>query len=166
VRHQCCLTPGPTPSHHRGTVSFGQTMIAQLLDVGTEEVGGLSREPSTATYATGCANTESASMFGDVRELNSVGKPPGGVGYAFHAAVLKQMPSASSFPRIHPHQSAGRHQRHRRPRTQRCQAAVFSATTSRSANQRHGHQHGHHVDVDVEGTGFARNMPNHIETAR
>jgi UDP-glucose 4-epimerase len=82
-----------------GTGSFGQTMVARLLDAGAEEVRVLSRDEAKQDDLRRRLRDDRIRFYvGDVRDLDSVTKATRGVGYVFHAAALKQVPSCEFFP--------------------------------------------------------------------
>jgi UDP-glucose 4-epimerase len=82
-----------------GTGSFGQTMVARLLDAGAEEVRVLSRDEAKQDDLRRRLRDDRVRFYvGDVRDLDSVTKATRGVGYVFHAAALKQVPSCEFFP--------------------------------------------------------------------
>jgi UDP-N-acetylglucosamine 4,6-dehydratase/5-epimerase len=82
-----------------GTGSFGQTMVARLLTAGAAEVRVLSRDEAKQDDLRRRLRDDRVRFYvGDVRDLDSVMKAARGVGYAFHAAALKQVPSCEFFP--------------------------------------------------------------------
>lgn len=82
-----------------GTGSFGQTMVARLLDAGAEEVRVLSRDEAKQDDMRRRLGDDRVRFYvGDVRDLDSVTKASRNVGYVFHAAALKQVPSCEFFP--------------------------------------------------------------------
>jgi UDP-N-acetylglucosamine 4,6-dehydratase len=82
-----------------GTGSFGQTMVARLLDAGAEEVRVLSRDEAKQDDLRRKLRDDRVRFYvGDVRDADSVTKATRGVGYVFHAAALKQVPSCEFFP--------------------------------------------------------------------
>ncbi|RZU50158.1 UDP-glucose 4-epimerase [Krasilnikovia cinnamomea] len=82
-----------------GTGSFGQTMVARLLNAGAAEVRVLSRDEAKQDDMRRRMRDERVRFYvGDVRDLDSVTKAAVGVDYVFHAAALKQVPSCEFFP--------------------------------------------------------------------
>ncbi|WP_412737393.1 polysaccharide biosynthesis protein [Krasilnikovia sp. MM14-A1259] len=82
-----------------GTGSFGQTMVARLLSAGAAEVRVLSRDEAKQDDMRRRLRDERVRFHvGDVRDLASVTNAARGVGYVFHAAALKQVPSCEFFP--------------------------------------------------------------------
>ncbi|WP_428966703.1 polysaccharide biosynthesis protein [Micromonospora fluostatini] len=82
-----------------GTGSFGQTMVARLLDAGAAEVRVLSRDEAKQEAMRIRLRDDRVRFYvGDVRDLDTVTKATRGVEYVFHAAALKQVPSCEFFP--------------------------------------------------------------------
>ena len=82
-----------------GTGSFGKTMIAHLLEQGTEEIRLLSRdEDKQHSLRTQLATNRVKFYIGDIRDRESVERASAGVDCIFHAAALKQVPSCEFFP--------------------------------------------------------------------
>src|SRR5689334_17113447 len=82
-----------------GTGSFGQTMLARLLAAGAAEVRVLSRDEAKQDDLRRRLRDDRVRFYvGDVRDLDSVNKAAKGVGFVFHAAALKQVPSCEFFP--------------------------------------------------------------------
>jgi UDP-N-acetylglucosamine 4,6-dehydratase len=82
-----------------GTGSFGRTMVARLLAAGAEEVRVLSRDEAKQDDLRRLLRDDRVRFYvGDVRDPDSVTKATRGVGYVFHAAALKQVPSCEFFP--------------------------------------------------------------------
>jgi UDP-N-acetylglucosamine 4,6-dehydratase len=82
-----------------GTGSFGQTMVTRLLTAGAEEVRVLSRDEAKQDDLRRRLRDDRVRFYvGDVRDADSVNKATRGVGYVFHAAALKQVPSCEFFP--------------------------------------------------------------------
>jgi UDP-glucose 4-epimerase len=82
-----------------GTGSFGQTMVARLLAAGAEEVRVLSRDEAKQDDMRRRLQDDRVRFYvGDVRDADSVRKAARNVGYVFHAAALKQVPSCEFFP--------------------------------------------------------------------
>lgn len=82
-----------------GTGSFGTTMVRRLLANGVDEVRVLSRdELKQHEMRTAFSDERLRFYLGDVRNRESVDRAMRGVGYVFHAAALKQVPSCEFFP--------------------------------------------------------------------
>jgi UDP-glucose 4-epimerase len=82
-----------------GTGSFGQTMVARLLDAGAAEVRVFSRdEAKQEAMRLAFRDDRIRYLIGDVRDPDAVGKATRGVEFVFHAAALKQVPSCEFFP--------------------------------------------------------------------
>lgn len=82
-----------------GTGSFGQTMVARLLNAGAAEVRVLSRdEAKQEAMRTRLRDDRVRFYVGDVRDVDAVSTATRGVEYVFHAAALKQVPSCEFFP--------------------------------------------------------------------
>jgi UDP-N-acetylglucosamine 4,6-dehydratase/5-epimerase len=82
-----------------GTGSFGRTMVARLLSAGAEEVRVLSRDEAKQDDLRRKIRDDRLRCYvGDVRDADSVNKATRGIGYVFHAAALKQVPSCEFFP--------------------------------------------------------------------
>ncbi|MDN5882208.1 MAG: polysaccharide biosynthesis protein, partial [Nitrosospira sp.] len=82
-----------------GTGSFGKTVTRYLLDKGCPEVRVFSRDEGKQHAMRIGMNDERIKFYiGDVRDRDSLDKAMGGVGYVFHAAALKQVPSCEFFP--------------------------------------------------------------------
>jgi UDP-N-acetylglucosamine 4,6-dehydratase/5-epimerase len=82
-----------------GTGSFGQSMLARLLRAGAQEVRVLSRDEAKQDDLRRKLRDDRVRFYvGDVRDADSVNKATKGVGYVFHAAALKQVPSCEFFP--------------------------------------------------------------------
>ena len=82
-----------------GTGSFGRTMVTRLLTAGAEEVRILSRDEAKQDDLRRRLRDDRVRFYiGDVRDADSVDKATRGVGYVFHAAALKQVPSCEFFP--------------------------------------------------------------------
>jgi len=82
-----------------GTGSFGQTMVARLLAAGAAEIRVFSRDEAKQEAMRQRLRDERVRYYvGDVRDFDAVLKATRGVGYVFHAAALKQVPSCEFFP--------------------------------------------------------------------
>jgi UDP-N-acetylglucosamine 4,6-dehydratase len=82
-----------------GTGSFGQTMVARLLDQGAAEVRVLSRdEAKQEAMRHRLRDSRVRYYVGDVRDYDSVLRASREVDFVFHAAALKQVPSGEFFP--------------------------------------------------------------------
>jgi UDP-N-acetylglucosamine 4,6-dehydratase len=82
-----------------GTGSFGQAMLARLLNAGAAEVRVLSRDETKQDDLRRRLRDDRVRYHvGDVRDADSVAKAVRGVEMVFHAAALKQVPSCEFFP--------------------------------------------------------------------
>lgn len=82
-----------------GTGSFGHRMVNHLLSVGCERIHVLSRDEAKQDQMRHEIADERVRYFlGDVRDFESVQSATRGVSHVFHAAALKQVPSAEFFP--------------------------------------------------------------------
>jgi UDP-glucose 4-epimerase len=82
-----------------GTGSFGQTMVARLLNAGAAEVRVFSRDEAKQDAMRRRLRDERVRYYvGDVRDFDAVLKAARDVEYVFHAAALKQVPSCEFFP--------------------------------------------------------------------
>lgn len=82
-----------------GTGSFGSTMARYLLGRGAAEVRIFSRDESKQdTLRHELADERVRFYIGDTRDEKSVKSAAVGVSFVFHAAALKQVPSAEFFP--------------------------------------------------------------------
>lgn len=83
-----------------GTGSFGKTMVRELLRTGANEVRVLSRDEAKQDQMRHDFGDDRVKYFlGDVRDIDSLSAPFLGADHVFHAAALKQVPSAEFFPR-------------------------------------------------------------------
>jgi UDP-glucose 4-epimerase len=82
-----------------GTGSFGSTMLRHVLDQGAAEVRVFSRDESKQDHLRHIIKDPRVRFYiGDVRDPLSVRGVMKGVELVFHAAALKQVPSAEFFP--------------------------------------------------------------------
>lgn len=82
-----------------GTGSFGSTMVRHLLSNDVAEVRILSRdEAKQDALRTALKDTRARFYIGDTRDPLSVDTAIKGTDFVFHAAALKQVPSAEFFP--------------------------------------------------------------------
>ena len=82
-----------------GTGSFGSTMLKHLLDQGAAEVRVFSRDESKQDHLRHIIKDSRVRFYiGDVRDPLSVKGVMKGTELVFHAAALKQVPSAEFFP--------------------------------------------------------------------
>lgn len=82
-----------------GTGSFGNAVMDRFLDTDIKEIRIFSRdEKKQDDMRKKYKNDKLKFYIGDVRDLASVKNAMYGVDYIFHAAALKQVPSAEFFP--------------------------------------------------------------------
>jgi UDP-glucose 4-epimerase len=82
-----------------GTGSFGSKMANHLLSLDVDEVRIFSRDESKQdTMRHDFEDARLKFYIGDVRDEQSVRQCMAGVDYVFHAAALKQVPTAEFFP--------------------------------------------------------------------
>ena len=82
-----------------GTGSFGSTMAAHALKNGVEELRIFSRdEAKQDAMRHSIGDKRVKYIIGDTRDEQSVSRAMRGVNLVFHAAALKQVPSAEFFP--------------------------------------------------------------------
>ena len=82
-----------------GTGSFGSTMAAHALKNGVEELRIFSRdEAKQDAMRHSIGDKRIKYIIGDTRDEQSVSRAMRGVNLVFHAAALKQVPSAEFFP--------------------------------------------------------------------
>lgn len=82
-----------------GTGSFGNAVMNRFLDTEIKEIRVFSRDEKKQDDMRKKYNNEKIKFYiGDVRDLASVKNAMHGVDYIFHAAALKQVPSAEFFP--------------------------------------------------------------------
>jgi UDP-N-acetylglucosamine 4,6-dehydratase/5-epimerase len=82
-----------------GTGSFGHAVLNRLVQEGAKEIRIFSRdEKKQDDMRKQYKLTQLKFYIGDVRDKASVKNAMNGVDYVFHAAALKQVPSAEFFP--------------------------------------------------------------------
>jgi UDP-N-acetylglucosamine 4,6-dehydratase/5-epimerase len=82
-----------------GTGSFGSTMARHLLSKGVAEVRIFSRDEAKQDAMRHTLGDQRARFYlGDTRDPDSVDRAIRGADLVFHAAALKQVPSAEFFP--------------------------------------------------------------------
>jgi len=82
-----------------GTGSFGSTMVAHLLSEGAGEVRVFSRDEAKQDALRHKVSDKRVRFYiGDTRDAQSVKNVLKGTDLVFHAAALKQVPSAEFFP--------------------------------------------------------------------
>lgn len=82
-----------------GTGSFGHAVMDRLLQTQAKEIRIFSRdEKKQDDMRRHYSNDRLKFYIGDVRDPNSIKNAMHGVDYVFHAAALKQVPSAEFFP--------------------------------------------------------------------
>lgn len=82
-----------------GTGSFGNAVMNRFLDTEIKEIRVFSRDEKKQDDMRKKYQNEKIKFYiGDVRDLASVKNAMHGVDYIFHAAALKQVPSAEFFP--------------------------------------------------------------------
>lgn len=82
-----------------GTGSFGGAMVRHLLRRDVGEVRIVSRDEAKQDYMRNAVNDSRVRFFiGDTRDAQSLQAPFRGANFVFHAAALKQVPSAEFFP--------------------------------------------------------------------
>lgn len=82
-----------------GTGSFGHTMVSHLLETTDAEVRVFSRDEAKQDAMRSRLNNQRVKFFlGDIRDRDSLQPAVKGSNYVFHAAALKQVPSAEFFP--------------------------------------------------------------------
>jgi len=90
---------GSTVTITGGTGSFGSTMVRHLLANDVAEVRILSRdEAKQDAMRTALKDSRARFYIGDTRDPLSVATAIKGSDFVFHAAALKQVPSAEFFP--------------------------------------------------------------------
>lgn len=82
-----------------GTGSFGNALLARLLQSGVGEVRIFSRDEKKQEDMRIKLNNANVKFYiGDVRNYDSLQEAMLGVDYVFHAAALKQVPSCEFYP--------------------------------------------------------------------
>ena len=82
-----------------GTGSFGSTMARYLLTESVSEVRIFSRDEAKQDAMRHALSDQRARFYlGDTRDFDSVNRAIRGSNLVFHAAALKQVPSAEFFP--------------------------------------------------------------------
>lgn len=82
-----------------GTGSFGSTMVRHLLENGAKEIRVFSRDEAKQDYLRRQTKDSRLRFFlADTRDLRSLHAPLDGADFLFHAAAIKQVPSAEFFP--------------------------------------------------------------------
>lgn len=82
-----------------GTGSFGSTMAAHALKKGASEIRIFSRDEAKQDQMRHkLRDARMQFLLGDTRDYDSVHRAMKGVNLVFHAAALKQVPSAEFFP--------------------------------------------------------------------
>jgi UDP-N-acetylglucosamine 4,6-dehydratase/5-epimerase len=82
-----------------GTGSFGRTMVTRLLAAGADEVRVFSRDEAKQDDMRRHVGDDRVRFYvGDVRDREALLRATRGIGYVFHAAALKQVPSCEFFP--------------------------------------------------------------------
>lgn len=82
-----------------GTGSFGSTMVRHLIDKGAAEIRVFSRdEAKQDSLRSQIKDPRVRFYLGDTRDRQSVDNAVKGSEFVFHAAALKQVPSAEFFP--------------------------------------------------------------------
>lgn len=82
-----------------GTGSFGSTMVRKLLELNTGEIRVFSRDEAKQDAMRHELDDPRVRFYiGDVRSLDSTENVMKGTNYLFHAAAMKQVPSAEFFP--------------------------------------------------------------------
>jgi len=82
-----------------GTGSFGNAIIKRFLDTGIKEIRIFSRDEKKQDEMRNAYRNDKLKFYiGNVRDYDSIHSAMHGVGYVFHAAALKQVPSCEFFP--------------------------------------------------------------------
>jgi UDP-glucose 4-epimerase len=82
-----------------GTGSFGHAVVHRLIQEGAKEIRVFSRDEKKQDDMRKTYKIDQLKFYlGDVRDPQSIKNAMHGVDYVFHAAALKQVPSAEFFP--------------------------------------------------------------------
>lgn len=82
-----------------GSGSFGRACVDRFLDTDIKEIRVFSRDEAKHDAMRHDYKSDKISYFiGDIREYDSVKNAMRGVDYVFHAAAIKEVPSAEFFP--------------------------------------------------------------------
>jgi UDP-N-acetylglucosamine 4,6-dehydratase len=82
-----------------GTGSFGRTMVARLIAAGAAEIRVFSRDEAKQDDMRRHLGDDRLRFYvGDVRDREALFRATRDIGYVFHAAALKQVPSCEFFP--------------------------------------------------------------------
>lgn len=82
-----------------GTGSFGNAVLAHILDSNVSEIRVFSRDEKKQDDMRKAYNDDRIKFYiGDVRDFRSVLSAMRGVDYVFHSAALKQVPSCEFYP--------------------------------------------------------------------
>ncbi len=82
-----------------GTGSFGHAVLNRLIQEGAKEIRIFSRDEKKQDDMRKEFKLDQLKFYiGDVRDKSSIKNAMNGVDYVFHAAALKQVPSAEFFP--------------------------------------------------------------------
>lgn len=82
-----------------GTGSFGNAVLAKFSNMDIEEIRILSRDEKKQDDLRKKVNDPKVKFYiGDVRDPQSIDSAMAGVDFVFHAAALKQVPTAEFFP--------------------------------------------------------------------
>lgn len=82
-----------------GTGSFGNAVLRRFLDSDLKEIRIFSRdEKKQDDMRRKFQNDKIKYYIGDVRDRDSISQVMPGVDYVFHAAAIKEVPSAEFFP--------------------------------------------------------------------
>ncbi len=82
-----------------GTGSFGNAVLDRFAEIDIDEIRILSRDEKKQDDLRKKTNDPKVKFYiGDVRDPQSVNSAMAGVDYVFHAAALKQVPTAEFFP--------------------------------------------------------------------
>ena len=82
-----------------GSGSFGRACVVRFLDTDIKEIRVFSRDEAKHDAMRHDYKSDKINYFiGDIREYDSVKNAMRGVDYVFHAAAIKEVPSAEFFP--------------------------------------------------------------------